>query len=151
MADLNDLAQRNISLNRVLAHQKAIELVFHPSDTLPTLVLDRSKVEQVLNNLIGNAVKYSHPGTRVTISIEAVSGFAVCSVSDQGLGIPAEEIPKLFKAFGRTSVRATGGEQSTGLGLAIVRRIVEGLGGRITVESEVGKGSTFTFTLPFIR
>lgn len=151
VADLNELAQRNISLNQVLAQQKEIELVFHPGESLPTMILDRGKIEQVLNNLIGNAVKYSHPGTKVTISIQAAAGFALCSVRDQGLGIPAEEIPKLFKAFGRTSVKATGGEQSTGLGLAIVRRIVEGHGGRITVDSQVGHGSTFTFTLPFPR
>jgi signal transduction histidine kinase len=63
-------------------------------------------------------------------------------------GIPATDLDKLFKPFSKTSVRSTAGEQSTGLGLAIVRRIVEGHGGRIWVESEVGQGSTFCFTLP---
>ena len=67
---------------------------------------------------------------------------------DQGQGIPAEETPKVFEEFGKTSVRPTGGEKSTGLGLAIVKRLVEAHGGKIWLESEVGKGSTFTFTLP---
>ena len=70
------------------------------------------------------------------------------AVQDQGQGIPAADLSKLFKAFSKASVRGTAGEQSTGLGLAIVRRIVDGHGGRIWVDSEVGKGSTFYFTLP---
>jgi len=73
---------------------------------------------------------------------------AVISVRDQGQGIPAAELAKLFKPFQKTSVRSTAGEQSTGLGLAIVRKIVAGHGGRVSVESEVGHGSTFSFTLP---
>ncbi len=72
----------------------------------------------------------------------------VVSVRDHGQGIPAEELDKLFKPFGKTTVRSTAGEKSTGLGLAICRKIVEGHGGRIWAESEVGKGSTFSFSLP---
>ena len=70
------------------------------------------------------------------------------SVQDQGQGIPPQEVDKLFTEFGKTSVRPTAGEKSTGLGLAIVKRIVELHGGRIWVESKVGIGSIFTFTLP---
>jgi len=69
-------------------------------------------------------------------------------LADQGLGIPAEELSGIFGEFQRTSTRSTAGEPSTGLGLAIVKRMVEAHGGTIGVESEVGKGSTFTFTLP---
>jgi signal transduction histidine kinase len=72
----------------------------------------------------------------------------VVSVRDQGQGIPAEELGKLFQPFGKTSVRSTAGEKGTGLGLAIARRIVEGHQGRIWVDSDVGKGSTFSFSLP---
>jgi signal transduction histidine kinase len=72
----------------------------------------------------------------------------VISVQDQGQGIPAQEVDNLFADFGKTSVRPTAGEKSTGLGLAIVKRIVELHGGRIWVESKVGVGSVFTFTLP---
>jgi signal transduction histidine kinase len=78
-------------------------------------------------------------------------GHVVVSVSDRGQGIPTEESRKLFQPFSRTSVRSTAGERSTGLGLAICRRIVEGHGGRIWVQSTHGVGSTFSFTLPVVR
>jgi signal transduction histidine kinase len=101
-----------------------------------------------LNNLISNALKFSEPGTAVTVQASRVNGSVVVSVRDQGQGIPAEELDKLFKPFSKTSVRGTAGEKSTGLGLAICRRIVEGHHGRIWAESEVGKGSVFNFSLP---
>ena len=149
--DLNELVRHNVSRNRVLAQQKRIELDFEDAEKLPPLTLDCGKIEQVLNNLIGNAVKYSHPDTRVTVRIARDETLVTVSVADQGQGIPEEDLPKLFKAFGRTSVQATAGEQSTGLGLAIVRKIVEGHGGAMSVQSCVGKGSTFSFTLPMNR
>jgi len=147
-ADLNELVRHNVSRNRVLAQQKHIELDFEDTEKLPPLTLDRGKIEQVLNNLIGNAVKYSHPDTRIAVRIARDETQVTVSVADQGQGIPEEDLPKLFKAFGKTSVQATAGEQSTGLGLAIVRKIVEGHGGIMSVQSCVGKGSTFSFTLP---
>lgn len=149
--DLNALAHRNVALNRVLAQPKRIRLDFEPAEHLPRILLDRGKIEQVLNNLIGNAVKYSHPDTRVDIRITSDESRVTIAVTDQGQGIPEQDIPKLFKAFGRTSVKTTAGEQSTGLGLAIVRRIVQGHGGEISVASQVGRGSTFSVTLPVVR
>jgi signal transduction histidine kinase len=84
----------------------------------------------------------------VVVTLEASRESVTVKVRDQGQGIPAEELPKLFRPFGRTRVRATAGEQSTGLGLAIARRIVEGHGGKLTVESQVGRGSEFQLVLP---
>jgi signal transduction histidine kinase len=101
-----------------------------------------------LNNLISNAVKFSQPGTTVEVSAAADDGGVLISVRDEGPGIPEAEQAKLFQPFGRTSVRSTAGERSTGLGLAISRKIVEGHGGRIWVQSHVGLGSVFLFTLP---
>lgn len=149
-ADLNALVQRNVSLNRVLAQAKRIRLDFEPAGHLPPLLLDRGKIEQVLNNLIGNAVKYSHPDTRVLIRITSDESCVTIAVTDQGQGIPEQDIPKLFKAFGRASVQTTAGEQSTGLGLAIVRRIIQGHGGEISVASQVGMGSTFSVAIPVV-
>lgn len=147
-ADLAALIQHSAALNRVLATKKNIGVEFAAPAAVPSLSFDAGKIEQVLNNLIGNAVKFSHPGTRVRLSLTCAAGLATIAVEDQGQGIPAKDLEKLFKPFSKTSVRSTAGEQSTGLGLAIVRRIVEGHGGRIWVESVVGQGSTFSFTLP---
>lgn len=148
--DLVELVRHNVARNRVLAHQKHIELDFKEPGPLPELTLDRGKIEQVLNNLIGNAVKYSHPHTCVKVVLTSDLHQATISVTDEGQGIPEADLSNLFKPFGRTSVQATAGEQSTGLGLAIVRNIIKGHGGNISVQSQVGKGSTFVFNLPFV-
>ncbi len=147
-ADLLALMRHNITLNAVLAARKAITIELDAPTSLPDIAFDSGKIEQVLNNLISNAVKFSHRGRAVYVSITAADSVATVAVRDQGQGIPEADLPKLFKAFSTTSVRSTAGEQSTGLGLAIVRNIVEGHGGRIWVETEVGRGSTFSFTLP---
>jgi signal transduction histidine kinase len=146
--DLCDLIEENLTMNRMLAEKKGIRLDFAPECGLPLFRFDRGKVEQVLNNLISNALKFSEPGTAIAVQTSRVNGSVVVSVRDHGQGIPAEELDKLFKPFGRTTVRSTAGEKSTGLGLAISRRIVEGHGGRIWAESEPGKGSSFSFSLP---
>jgi len=135
----------------VLAQQKGIRLAIEHADDIPKMRIDRRKIEQVLNNLIGNAVKYSHRGTCITITITRGENHVTVKVTDQGQGIPSEDLPKLFKAFGRANVKATAGEQSTGLGLAIAHKIVEGHGGKMSVESQVGKGSSFSFQLPLNR
>lgn len=147
--DLVALVERNVTLNRVLAGAKSITLRFDPSpDYRPTLPLDAGKIQQVLNNLITNAIKFSHPHTTVEITLTATPTGPAVTVRDEGQGIPEHDLSKLFKPFGKTSVLSTAGEQGTGLGLAIVQRIIEGHGGNITVTSEVGRGSSFRFFLP---
>lgn len=146
--DLEDLVRRNVALNRVLAEKKPILVSLVQDAGLAPFRLDAGKIEQVLNNLISNAIKFSHPGTEVTVRVERDGESVVVTVQDQGQGIPAEDLPKLFKPFGRTRVRSTAGEASTGLGLSIVRRIVEGHKGTVTVESTEGVGSTFRVRLP---
>jgi len=148
--DLCGLIEENLALNRMLANKKNIRLDFAPESGLPPLRFDRGKVEQVLNNLVSNALKFSASGTVVTVRASRVDGNVVVSVRDQGQGIPVEELDKLFKPFGKTSVRGTAGEKSTGLGLAICRKIVEGHGGRIWAESELSRGSVFSFSLPIV-
>jgi len=146
--DLCGLVEDNMAMNRTLAGRKDIRLDFVPERDLPALRFDGSRLEQVLNNLISNALKFSAPGGTVTVRASQVNGDVVVSVCDVGQGIPAEELDKLFKPFSKTSVCSTAGEKSTGLGLAICRKIVEGHHGRIWAESEVGKGSVFSFSLP---
>jgi len=148
VGDLSALVEENLRMNRMLAEKKRIHLDFVPDRDLPPLRFDGGRVEQVLNNLISNALKFSGPDTTVTVRATRGNGTVVVSVRDQGQGIPAEELDRLFQPFGRTSVQSTAGEKNTGLGLAICRKIVEGHGGRIWAESAFGEGSVFSFSLP---
>ncbi len=148
VVDLVGLVRRIVALNQVLVQKKPIELRFDPALPVLEIAVDPRRIEQVLNNLISNAAKFSPAGSRVDIRVERVGDDAAIRVADHGQGIPEAELGRLFRPFGRTSVRSTAGEKSTGLGLAIARRIVEAHGGRIRVESEVGKGTTFEVALP---
>ena len=146
--DIVKLARGNLTRNRQLASRKNITLDLE-ADPVPAALLDPSKMEQILDNLITNAVKFSPPGSRINVRLKNDGNGFLLSVQDDGPGIPAAEIGDLFKPFHRTSVKSTGGEKSTGLGLVIVKRIVTGHGGRIWVESQSGQGSTFYVTIPF--
>ncbi len=145
--DLLQLTQTNLNRNRLIAARKNITLDLQ-AESIPLVLLDPAKIEQVLDNLITNAIKYSPAGSHVYIHLQASAEEILISVQDKGLGIPPDEMKNLFKPFQRTSVKSTGGEKSTGLGLVIVKRIVNGHGGRIWVESQVSIGSTFYVTLP---
>ena len=148
--DLLEVVRRNLALNLALAGKKQIRVALHPGPALDPLQLDRGKIEQVLNNLLSNAIKFSHVNTEVSVLLNREDRHAVITVTDQGQGIPEEDLPKLFKPFSRTRVRSTGGESSTGLGLSIVRRIVEGHGGSVGVKSRVGAGTSFFVRLPLV-
>lgn len=134
--------------NRHLADQKNIALHLNIEPDLPSIQFDPHRIQQVMHNLLSNAFKFSDPNTRVTIHIVPLESFIEVSVIDQGRGIKPDEIDKVFLAFQQTSTKATAGEHSTGLGLAICKRIVELSGGEIGVESNIGHGSRFFFTLP---
>lgn len=146
--DLGWFLRRNLSINRALAERKHIALALDAPEEPINVTIDPGKIDQVLNNLISNAVKYSGEGDRILVAVHESVDEVEIEVTDHGPGIPAKEVDKLFKPFGRTSVRATGGETSTGLGLLICRKIVEGHRGTIWVESVEGEGSTFRFTVP---
>ena len=142
------LVEEAVKLNNATAAQKGSTIVLNPG-TLPELLnIDGPKIRQVLNNLLGNAVKFSPPGS--TITVEKKSNFGQCSIAvrDQGPGIPKDEHDRLFKDFGRTSVRPTGGEPSTGLGLSICSEIMLAHGGTIHAENLTLGGAEFRFTLP---
>jgi PAS domain S-box-containing protein len=143
-----DFVKKNIEFNRFFATEKGISVDFVLPDDILLLDFDKNKIEQVLNNLISNAIKYSHSDTTIRIEVFKEKNFVVTRVIDQGQGIPENELPHVFKPFQKASTKPTAGEKSTGLGLAIVKKIVEGHQGKIGVESEVGKGSTFFFKLP---
>jgi PAS domain S-box-containing protein len=115
---------------------------------LPIVSGDRDRLIQVVSNLVNNAVKYSPDGGKVTLSSRGEGGFALVSVTDTGLGIPPDEIGHVFERFRRVRSGAAQSIPGTGLGLTIVKQIVEMHGGRIWVESAVGHGSAFHFTIP---
>ena len=96
-----------------------------------------------MNNLVSNAIKYSFNHTTVKVGLHSNKEGVIISVKDEGQGIPETELAKLFKPFPKISVKSTKGEKSTGLGLTIVKKIVEAHKGKVWVESEVNKGSTF--------
>ncbi|MEI7811817.1 MAG: hybrid sensor histidine kinase/response regulator [Ignavibacteria bacterium] len=147
--DLVSLIKNNCGLNRAIAVQKNIGLHFNPGIQSLEVEIDSVKIEQVLNNLISNAIKFSYPESRIeiTLSKDETNG-AVISVTDNGQGIPEDELDRLFIPFEKISVRSTAGERSTGLGLSIVKKIVESHLGQIWTKSEVNKGTTISFSLP---
>lgn len=149
--NLATLVENNTALNRTLAAQKQIELTYRCSPNISIIRADETKLEQVLNNLIGNAIKFSHPSSAIEVSIDQGADHVIISVRDEGQGIPNEELDGIFDPFQTTSTRSTAFEKGTGLGLAIVRRIIEEHGGKVHAESEMGKGSTFYVVLPTFR
>src|SRR5271168_5147194 len=140
--DVADLIRQNIAFNTILANKKGIKLRFESVGVPPPILnLDPRRIQQVLNNLISNALKFALGGTAVTVTLQCGDAEATIAVADQGQGIAADELGKLFKPYSQTRTKSTSSEKSTGLGLAIVRRIVEAHGGVIRVESELGRGS----------
>ena len=155
--DLNQLLHKTVQLNQVLARVKQVELVVDQEDSCPSALLDRVKIIQVLNNLLTNAVKYSPTGSRVTIRLGVQGQDILLAVTDQGQGVPDDMREQIFLPFfkagaGRQGSAVDQGEmgKSAGLGLVIVRRIVEGHGGKIWVESASSGGSTFFVRLPLV-
>lgn len=132
------------------ALKKNIRMHFDAPPSLAPVRADRSRIEEVVDNLISNAIKYTHHGGTVQVVCESTDGKTITHVKDTGQGLSEEDLKYVFHSFRKLSARPTAGEPSTGLGLAIVKKIVEMHGGRVWVESEKGKGSTFSFALPVV-
>lgn len=147
--DLQELLQRIVDIQGIYArnHKITVEV----PEKLRHIETDIDKLEQVFTNLIDNAIKYSPDGGSISVTVSTEpdnASFLRVNVSDEGLGIPAEEFPKLFQMYERTRGEGARRARGTGLGLYLVRRLVEALGGEINVRSEVGQGTTFSFTFP---
>ncbi len=131
---------------RLQADRNGLDLGVECHEDLPAVLADGSRVQQVLVNLLHNAIKFTPTGGQVTVSATRQDGAVLFAVRDTGIGIDTEDLPRIFERFYKVDrSRATSG---TGLGLAIARHLVEAHGGRIWAESELGKGSTFFFTIP---
>jgi len=117
-------------------------------DGLAKIELDKDKIDQVMENLLSNAVKFSPQGGKITVSLDKTDEKVKVAITDTGMGIPEKDLPHIFEKFYRVEVASIQAIGGTGLGLGIVKYIVESHGGKISVESETGRGSTFSFTLP---
>jgi protein-histidine pros-kinase len=147
--DLNQLVQNSLDNYLVLAQKKRISLTSRPDPTLPRIHADPRRLEQVLDNLLGNAIKFTGEGGQIEVGACQENGAKVkVYVKDTGGGVPAQEIGSLFQKYRQTTSGRSSNQKGTGLGLVICKMIVEAHGGRIWVESEEGKGTTFTFSLP---
>jgi len=144
--DLNQLVDEVIAQLSPQAKRQKITITRKSAADLPSVPADRDRVRQVIANLVHNAIKFTPTGGRITITSRALEDSSVVDISDTGIGIPKEDLPRVFERFYKGD-KARAGE-GTGMGLAIAKHVVEAHGGNIWVESEEGKGSTFSFSLP---
>jgi signal transduction histidine kinase len=145
---LAELLQRCLDSFHVLANQQKIELVYEAPPDDAYVMMDESYITRVIDNLVSNAIKYSPDGGEVAVRAWVRDDNAVIEVSDTGLGIHADDLPYVFDAFYRVQHQESENVEGSGLGLSIVKTIVEQHGGQITVQSELGQGSTFRVVLP---
>ncbi len=146
--DMDKLIQNAVADLKPLADEKNISLEYASPGRVPEVFGDRNLIEQVLINLLSNAIKYSPKGAWARVALAQQNGSVSIAVQDNGLGIPKESIPRLFEKFYRVRCDDRKDIIGTGLGLSLVKQIIDVHQGTIRVESEHGKGSTFTFTVP---
>jgi signal transduction histidine kinase len=144
---LKDALERGVSMVREQATQDGVQVELHANGSVDVVVGDERRIRQVIFNLLSNAVKFAPAGGQVDVDATQLNGHVTVSVADTGPGIAADDLERIFEQFQQTEVGASQPE-GTGLGLALSKRFVEMHGGRIWCESELGKGSTFVFTLP---
>jgi signal transduction histidine kinase len=145
--DLSAIAAESVETARPLAEEKDVTLTL-ATGPLALIAGDRARIAQLLDNLISNGIKFTPSGGRVDVRVRGQRGNAVIEVRDTGMGIPAEEQQHLFERFFRTSRATEQAIPGTGLGLAISKAIVHGHGGRITLTSDEGAGTTFRISIP---
>lgn len=144
---MRDLTYQMILKLQGFAHQQEISLESNLPPSLPPVIGDRQRLEQVLTNLIGNAIKFTEAGGQVMISATTTESEIMIEISDTGQGMPPEVEERIFSKYYHTHTQLSG----SGLGLHIAKKIIDGHGGRIWAESELGQGSTFRFTLPLME
>ncbi len=149
--DMDKLIQNAVADLKPLADEKNIDLQYASPGGLPEVFGDRNLIEQVLINLLSNAIKYSPKGAWARVAVAQQNGSVAIAVTDNGLGIPKESIPRIFEKFYRVRCDDRKDIIGTGLGLSLVKQIIDVHQGTIRVESEHGKGSTFTFTVPVAK
>ncbi len=143
------LVNKTVDTVKISAQEKQIQLTFvEPSEPVPSLSVDTMRITEVISNLLSNAINYTPQGGSITVTIEQKDGQVITHVKDTGKGIAQKDIEHLFTKFFRVKKNLEQGTNGTGMGLYISKSIVEMHGGKIWVESEEGKGSVFSFSLP---
>jgi two-component system phosphate regulon sensor histidine kinase PhoR len=145
---LGPLVTQVLSEIEVARSDRGVAVMNQMANDLPPVDADRERVHQVLFNLIDNAVRFTPSGGAVTVTAQRHNGSIEVRVADTGVGIPPEHLPRLFERFYRADPARSREDGGTGIGLAIARSVVEAHGGHIQAQSEIGKGSVFTFDLP---
>jgi signal transduction histidine kinase len=148
--EVNEVIQGAISTIESILNGASVRIIREIALDLPALNTDREKLRQIILNLLDNAVKFTDRG-EIKVMAAQLNRALQLTVSDTGIGIEKEELKQIFEEFHRGNSSSAGKYRGTGLGLAIVKKFVNVLGGEINVESEVGKGSVFTVTLPLDR
>jgi len=146
--DINEVLSEYAEQMLMRCKNKDIELVYDYSLEPLSVMVDKEKWYRIFENLCTNAIKFTHPGGKITIETRQIENLVSISIKDSGVGIPPESIPKLFTPFSKVGRKGTAGEESTGLGLSIVKKLVELHNGSVEVASEVGKGTEFIIKLP---
>jgi signal transduction histidine kinase len=150
--DLKDLLHNAVENYLPAAKAKNISLTCESEPQLPQVHADPRRLDQLLNNLLSNALKFTGKGGTIQVRALPEDGMGIrVQVQDSGVGIARQEVVSLFEKYRQTTSGKMSAHKGTGLGLVICKMIVEAHGGKIWVESEEGKGTTFTFTLPFVE
>jgi signal transduction histidine kinase len=151
--DLRKLVRQSCSGYQRAADRKQIQMIVDAASSVdtPQVWTDPVALASVLDNLLSNAVKYSSPGKRIWLHISADEAGVVCRVRDEGPGLSAEDQTRLFQRGAKLTPRPTAGEVSTGYGLAVAKEWIEKLAGTIWCESQLGRGSCFSFRVPAFR
>jgi signal transduction histidine kinase len=151
-ADLEEILAGTLATFTVRLRDKGFDVSYQgPDEPLPEVEVDPNAIDRAVANLLDNAVKYSDGDRAIKVTLDRNNGDAIISVTDHGIGIPRDEQEKIFERFHRVSTGLVHDVKGSGLGLSLVRHIAESHGGTVSVESEVGKGSTFTIYLPLTR